>query len=145
MGDAYRTMGEVKSAQKAFRFLIKEYPDHEIAVRSRQDLLHYARLHQDMEERLVLLNQRTFKVKRTDKAKAICIKACHELAELHCFAQKLDEGKKALATTYTGPALFDQVYSLSAKTVQHLLKTPKTNPAALNLACPLYTSDAAAE
>jgi TolA-binding protein len=133
MGDAYRTMGEVKSAQKAFRFLIKEYPDHEIAVRSRQDLLHYARLHQDMEERLVLLNQLTFKVKRTDKAKAICIKACHELAELHCFAQKLDEGKKALATTYTGPALFDQVYSLSAKTVQHLLKTPKTNPAALKL------------
>jgi TolA-binding protein len=133
MGDSYRTMGEVKSAQKAFRFLIKEYPNHEIAVRSRQDLLHYARLHQDMEERLSLLNQLTFMVKRTDKAKAICIKAAHELAELHCFAQKLDEGKKALATTYAGPALFDQVFNLSAKTVQHLLQDPKTRPAALKL------------
>ena len=133
MGDSYRTMGEVQSAQKAFRFLIKEYPDHEIAIRSREDLLHYARLHQDMEERLFLLNDLTFKVKRTEAAKGACIKACHELAELHCYAQKLEEGKKALATTYTGPALFDQVYNLSAKTVQHLLKEPKTRPAALKL------------
>jgi TolA-binding protein len=133
MGDAYRTMGEVKSAQKAFRFLIKEYPDHEIAIRSRTDLLHYARLHQDMEERLSLLNELTFKVKRTEASKATCISAAHELAELHCFAQNLEEGKKALATTYKGPALFDQVYNLSAKTVGHLLKEEKTKPAALKL------------
>jgi len=133
MGDAYRTMGEVPNAQKSFRFLIKEYPDHEIAVRSRTDLLHYARLHEDMVERLALLKELTFKVKRTDAAKETCIKAAHELAELHCFAQKLDEGKKALATTYTGPALFDQVVNLSAKTVQHLLEEPKTKPTALKL------------
>ena len=133
MGDAYRTMGEVKSAQKAFRFLIREYPDHEIAVRSRQDLLHYARLHQDMEERLSLLNELTFRIRRTEACKEACIKACQELAELHCFAQKLEEGKKALATTYTGPALFDQVYNISAKTVQHLLREPKTQPAAVKL------------
>ncbi|MDA7881079.1 tetratricopeptide repeat protein [Akkermansiaceae bacterium] len=133
MGDAYRTMGEVKDAQKSFRFLIKEYPGHEIAIRARQDLLHYARLHQDMDERLALLNELTFKVERTEKSKEACIKACHELAELHCFAQKLEEGKKALATTYAGPKLFDQVYSLSVKTVQHLLKEDKTKPAALKL------------
>lgn len=140
MGDSYRTMGEVKKAQKAFRFLIKEYPAHEIAIRSRTDLLHYARLHKDMEERLALLNELTFKIKRTEKSKDTCIKAAHELAELHCFAQKLDEGKKALATTYTGPALFDQVYSLSAKTVQHLLKEDKTKPAALKLGDQLITT-----
>ena len=133
MGDSFRTMGEVKSAQKAFRFLIREYPDHEIAIRSRQDLLHYARLHQDMEERLSLLNELTFRVKRTETGKEACIKACHELAELHCFAQKLEQGKKALATSYTGPALFDQVYDISAKTVQHLLREPKTKPAAVKL------------
>jgi len=133
MGDSYRTMGEVKSAQKAFRFLIREYPDHEIAIRSRHDLLHYARLHQDMEEQLSLLNELTYKVKRTDTSKAACIKACHELAELHCIAQKLDEGKKALATSYTGPALFDQVYKLSLKSLQILLKDPKTKTGAHKL------------
>jgi len=86
IADAYRTMGEVKSAQAAFRFLVKEYPDHEIAVRSRVDLLHYARLHQDEAERLSLLNDLTYKVKRTESAKAVCIDACHELAKLHFFA-----------------------------------------------------------
>jgi len=133
MGAAYRKMGEVRDAQKSFRFLIKEYPDHEIAIRARQDLLHYARLHKDMEERLALLKELTFKVERTEVSKEACLKATHELAELHCFAQKLDEGKKALATTYTGPALFDQIYKLSSKTVQHLLGEPETKPAALKL------------
>jgi len=139
MGDAYRTMGSVEEAQKSFRFLIKDYPDHEIAIRSREDLLHYARLHKDMEERLSLLNELTFKLKRTETNKAACAKAAHELAELHCFAQELDKGKKALATTYTGPALFDQVFSLSSKTVQHLLKEDKTKPAALKLGDQLIT------
>ena len=140
MGDAYRTMGEVKEAQKSFRFLIKEYPDHEIAIRARQDLLHYARLHKDMEERLTLLNELTFKIKRNETNKAACTKATHELAELHCLAQKLQEGRKALATTYKGPALFDQVYKLSVKTVSHLLKEAKTKPAALKLGDQLITS-----
>jgi len=134
IADAYRTMGEVKQAQTAFRFLIKEYPDHDIAVRSRVDLLHYARLHQDEVERLALLNDLTYTVKRTELSKATCIDACRELAELHFFAQRLDEGKKALATTYSGPELFDNVYNLSAKTVAHLLKEPGTRTAALKLA-----------
>jgi TolA-binding protein len=140
IADAYRTMGEVKSAQEAFRFLIKEYPDHDIAVRSRVDLLHYARLHKDEAERLALLNALTYKVKRTETSKSICVDACRELAELHFFAQRLDEGKKALATTYSGTELFDNVYGLSAKTVDHLLKQPATRPAALKLADQLLTT-----
>jgi TolA-binding protein len=134
IADAYRTMGEVKEAQTAFRFLIKEYPDHDIAVRSRVDLLHYARLHKDDVERLALLNDLTYQVKRSEAAKVTCIEASRELAELHFFAQRLDEGKKALATTYAGPELFDTVYAMSAKTVAHLLKEPATKPAALKLA-----------
>jgi TolA-binding protein len=140
IADAYRTMGEVKEAEKAFRFLIQEYPDHDIAVRSRVDLLHYARLHQDEVERLALLNDLTYKVKRTESSKSTCIDACHELAELHFLAQRLDEGRKALATTYTGPELFDKVYSLSAKTVGHLLKEPATRTAAIVLADQLLAS-----
>jgi tetratricopeptide (TPR) repeat protein len=98
------------------------------------DLLHYAKLHQDETERLALLNDLTYKVKRTESSKSTCIDACRELAELHFFAQRLDEGKKALATTYTGPELFDAVYNMSAKTVDHLLKKPETKPAAIKLA-----------
>jgi TolA-binding protein len=133
IADSYKTMGEVANAQKAFRFLIKEYPKHDIAVRCRVELLHYAKLHQDEDERLAILNDLTYQVERTDTAKDTCINATHELAELHFFAQRLEEGKRALATTYTGPKLFDTVVSLSAKTVDHLLKDPVTKPAALKL------------
>ena len=133
MGDAYRTMGEIKDAQKSFRFLIKEYPGHELAMRARQDLLYYARLHEDMEERLTLLNELTFSVERTENSRDDCVKACHELAELHCFAQKLEQGKKALSTTYSGTKLFEQVYNVSVKTMKHLLGDQKTRIAASKL------------
>ena len=140
MADAYRTMGEVKSAQEAFRFLIREYPDHEIAVRSRTDLLHYARLHQDKEEEMSLLEDLAYKVKRTEASKATCANAARELAEIHFFAQRFAEGKKALATNYSGRELFDNVFNLSAKTVGHLLKDGKTKSAAINLADQLLAS-----
>ena len=134
MADAYRAMGEVKDAQKAFRFLIKEYPAHEIAIRSRLDLLHYARLHNDDAERLAILNDLAFKVERNEKSKTACEDASRELAEIHFFAQRFDQGKRALATSHQGDALFDAVYGMSAKTVGHLLGKPETRPAALTLA-----------
>lgn len=134
IADAYRTMGEVKSAQQAFRFLIKEYPEEDIAIRSRNDLLHYARLHKDEKEILTLLNDLTYTVKRTDASKESCVAASRELAEIHFFAQRLPDGKKALATSYTGTVLFDNVYAMSEKTVGHLLKDAATKPAAIKLA-----------
>lgn len=133
IADAYRTMGEVKDAQKAFRFLIREYPNHEIAIRSRLDLLHYARLHKDEAEQLSILNDLTYKVERNEKSKSACEDACRELAQIHFFAQAFADGKKALATTYEGDALFDAVYGMSAKTVGHLLGKPETKTAAIKL------------
>lgn len=133
IADAYRTMGEVADAKKAFRFLIKEYPDHEIAIRSRLDLLHYARLEKDEASHLSLLNDLTYKLERNEKSKTACEEASRELAQIHFFAQRFDEGKKALATTHEGDALFDAVYAMSAKTVGHLLGNKESRTAALTL------------
>ncbi len=133
IADAYRTMGEVSDAKKAFHFLIKEYPVHVIAIRSRLDLLHYARLEKDDVSHLSILNDLTFKVARDEKSKAACEEASRELAQIHFFAQHFDEGKKALATTHEGDALFDAVYGMSATTVGHLLGKPETRTAALTL------------
>ena len=133
IADAYRTMGEVNDAQKAFRFLIKAYPTHEIAIRSRLDLLHYARLQKDEVEQLSILNDLTYTVERNEKSKAACADASRELAQIHFFAQNFSGGKKALATTHEGDALFDAVYDMSAKTVGHLLGEPETRTAALKL------------
>ncbi len=140
MADAYRTMGEVKAAQERFRFLIREYPDHEIAIRSRTDLLHYARLHKDREERMALLNELAFTLDRTEVSKETCANAARESAEIHFFAQRFDEGKKALATNHSGRELLDAVFELSEKTVSHLLKNDKTRSSAINLADQLIAS-----
>ncbi len=140
IADAHRKMGEVKSAQEAFRFLIREYPDHEIALRSRTDLLHYARLHEDEAEQLSILNDLTYQVKRTEATAPTCITASRELAELHFLAQRFAEGKKALATSYEGTALFDTTYEMSVKTVAHLLKQSDTRGAAIKLADQLLAS-----
>ena len=133
IADAYRTMGEVSDEKKAFRFLIKEYPAHEIAIRSRLDLLHYARLEKDEASHLALLNDLTYKLERNEKSKAACEEASRELAQIHFFAQRFDDGKKALATTHEGDALFDAVYGMSAKTVGHLLGNKEARTAALTL------------
>ena len=140
IADSYRTMGEVEKAQTAFRFLIREYPDHPIAVRSRTALLHYAKLHKDTEERLALLNQLAFDVERTDDSRKTCAKAARELAEIHFFAQRFTAGRRALATNHSGKKLLDEVFKLSAKTVAHLLKDKKTRPDAIDLADQLIAS-----
>ncbi|NNM31352.1 MAG: tetratricopeptide repeat protein [Akkermansiaceae bacterium] len=133
IADAYKTMGEVAPATRAFRNVINDHPDHPIAVRAKVNLLHYARLHEDHDARLALLNDLTYKTERTEATRNACIDAAHELARVHFHAQRLEEGRKALATTYKGRKLFDTVYKYSVDTVGHLLKDPKKQSAALKL------------
>lgn len=133
IGDAFRKMGEVKSAQKAFEFVIREYSGTQLSLRSKLDLLHYAKLHKDRDKVFEILQDLTFKVKRTKGSNGACVNACHELATIHFFAQRYDDGRKALATSYKDKKLRDTVFSMTVKTMQHLLKDLKTKSAALKL------------
>lgn len=133
IGDAYRKMGEVKKAQKAFEFSIKEFPDTPLALRSRLDLLHYARLHKEEDKVLGMLKDLTYVVKRTEFSNGACVKACQELATMHFFAQDFSSGRKALATSYKDEKLIQVVFDMTVKTMQHLLKKDETKRAALKL------------
>ena len=133
IGDSYRKMGEVKSAQKAFEFVIREYPETQLSLRSKLDLLHYAKLHQDEDKIFEILKDLTFKVKRTDGTRSACVNACHELATIHFYAQRYEDGRKALATSYKDKKLRDTVFQMTVKTMQHLLKNAKTKSDALKL------------
>ena len=133
IGDAHRKMGEVKKAQKAFEFVLKEYPRTPLALRATHDLLHYARLHKNEDKVLEILNNLTFKWERTEWSNAACVQACHELATQHFYAQRYEDGRKALATSYKDKKLRDTVFQMTVKTMQHLLKDEKTKVAALKL------------
>lgn len=133
MGDAYRKMGEVKNAQKAFEFVIKEYPDTSLSLRARQDILKYARLHKDQKKIVEILTELTFKLKRTKANSGACVNASQELARMHFFEQDYEGGRKALATSFKDQKLLDVVFKMTVQTMQHLLKKDKTKGAALKL------------
>ena len=58
-----------------------------VAVRAKVGLLHYARLHEDEDTRLELLNDLTYKTERTEKTEGACVSAAQELARIHFLAQ----------------------------------------------------------
>jgi tetratricopeptide (TPR) repeat protein len=140
IGDAYRKMGEVKKAQKAFQFVIAEYPGTDLALRSTLDLLHYAKLHKDEGEVLEILTNLTFKWKRTKASNEACVNASRELAAIRFNAQDFEAGRKALATSYPGNKLVQAVFDFTVKAMQHLLKQDQTRPAAQKLGDQLIAS-----
>ncbi len=133
IGDAFRRMGEVEKAKKAFHAVIKDYPGTDLALRSKLDLLHYAKLHKDQDQVLALLSDLTFKWKRTKASNEACVNASRELAALRFNAQDFDAGRRALATSYAGEKLVQVVFDFTVKAMRHLLKQEKTRPAALKL------------
>ena len=133
IGDAYRKMGEVKKAKNAFHFVLKEYPDTPLSLRSSLDLLHYARLHQNGDGILEILKGLTYVMKRTEWSTSACVQACQELATMYFFAQDFTAGRKALATSYKDEKLIQVVFDMTVKTMNHLLKEDKTRRAAFKL------------
>ncbi len=140
MGEAYKRMGKVKEATQSFQLILNDYPEHEIATRARLDLLHYARLHQDRKEELRLLREFAFEVERTDANLEACVNASRELASMHFFAQEFEQGRKALATSYEGEDLDQQVREMTVATIRHLWKDEKTQADARRLADQIIAS-----
>ena len=140
IADAHRKMGEVKEATTAFQEVIKLYPQSGIALRSRLDLLHYAKLHQDRPLQVRILQDLAFGVERNKDNNATCTKAAEDLARLHFFDQKFEEGRKALATSYKDGKLAEMVRSMTLATINKFLAEEKTRPAALELGEQLVAS-----
>ena len=84
-----------KKAKNAFQFVLKEYPDTPLSLRSSLDLLHYARLHQNGDGILEILKGLTYVMKRTEWSTSACVQACQELATMYFFAQDFTAGRKA--------------------------------------------------
>ena len=133
IGDAYRKMGEVRKAREAFQFVLREYPDTPLSLRSHLDLLHYARLSEDREAVIEILKRLTYVVKRTDWSKSACLQASQELATMQFFAQDFNAGRKALATSYKDEKLIQVVFDMTVKTMNRFLKDEKMRQSALRL------------
>lgn len=102
IGRTYKEIGRVKEAKKSLREVVSKQPAHLTAVYALADLIEISELEKDLPTRVELWKKMTYDLKRTPFAQAPCQQASRELA-VHCFREgALDDGVKALATTY-GP------------------------------------------
>ncbi len=98
---AYKDMGDVKQAKKAYGTVLAKHGGHLVAVLSRVDLAEIARIEGDEKRRVALWQELVFQTDRKDGAEPYCQQAAVNLAAWQFAKASFPEGLKALATNYT--------------------------------------------
>lgn len=100
IGRTYKNMGEVRKARKAFREVLEKHPKHLVAVYSLNDMADVASITKDVDGQVEAWTKLTFDFPRDRENATYCQNASRYLSQ-HLFANsKLQDGVKALATTY---------------------------------------------
>jgi tetratricopeptide (TPR) repeat protein len=125
IGHAYKEMGEVRKAKKAYQSVLNNHPKHLAAVLTAVDLVDLTMIDGDIETRVALWKQLTFEMPRTRESKYHCQKASGYLAA-HTFEfAAFDDAVKSLATTYTEQQLPAHVASVVHAPITHLVADDK--------------------
>ena len=131
---SYQDIGEVEKAKTAYRQLIDEYPDGQIAVLAQVKLLEMARIAKDEEARLGLLEELTFRTRRTDESKRYCEEASRELARFYLYQAEWEKGLEALETSYRDGSLEAMLYETGRGAAAHLVREDETREKGKQLA-----------
>lgn len=126
---SYQDIGEVEKAESAYGQLIDEYPDGQIAVLARVNLLEMARTRKDEEARLGLLEDLTFRIRRTEQAKRFCEEASRELGTYYLYRAEWEKGIEALETSYQDAGLTIVLYDIGRGAASHLNREEETREA----------------
>ena len=125
IGHAYKEMGEVRKAKKAYQSVLNNHPKHLAAVLTAVDLVDLTMIDGDIETRVALWKQLTFEMPRTREAKYHCQKASGYLAAHTFDFAAFDDAVKSLATTYTEQQLPAHVASVVHAPITHLVADDK--------------------
>lgn len=123
---AYKDMGEVRKAKKAFKEVVSKHGDHLVAVYSLVDLADLASIDKDEDEQVAAWRKLTFDVARTKESKNFCEKASQQLAAWSFTAGKVDDGVKALATSYPEKEVPDRVRDYARGPIDELVRKDET-------------------
>jgi tetratricopeptide (TPR) repeat protein len=123
---AYKDMGEVRKANKAFKEVVSKHGDHLVAVYSLVDLADLASIDKDEDEQVAAWRKLTFDVARTKESKNFCEKASQELAAWSFTAGKVDDGVKALATSYPEDEVPTRVRDYARGPIDELVRKDDT-------------------
>ncbi len=123
---AYKDMGEVRKAKKAFKEVVSKHGKHLVAVYSLVDLADLASIDKDEDEQVAAWKQLTFDVARTKESKSYCEKASQQLASWSFRNGKVDDGVKALAASYPEEEVPTRVRDYVRTPIGELVKSDET-------------------
>jgi len=123
---AYKDMGEVRKATKAFKEVVSKHGKHLVAVYSLVDLADLASIDKDEDEQVAAWKQLTFDVARTKESKSYCEKASQQLASWSFRNGKVDDGVKALAASYPEEEVPTRVRDYVRTPIDELVKGDET-------------------
>ena len=126
IGQAYKDMGEVRRAKKAYQAVLADHPQHVAAVFAAVDLVDLTMIDNDVQTRVALWKRLTFEMKRTRESKAHCERAARSLAAHSFEFAAFDDAVKALETTYPAPQLAAQVASVVRGPIGRLIADQKS-------------------
>ena len=123
---AYKDMGEVRKAKKSFKDVVSKHGKHLVAVYSLVDLADLASIDKDEDEQVAAWRKLTFDVARTKESKSFCEKASQQLAAWSFTAGKVDDGVKALATSYPEEEVPTRVRDYARASIDSLVRSDDT-------------------
>ncbi len=125
IGHAYKEMGEVRKAKKAYQSVLTDHPQHLAAVLASVDLVDLTMIDGDIDTRVVLWKQLTFEMPRTRDSKNHCQTASRYLAAHGFEFGAFDDAVRALATTYSDEQLAAQVANVVRAPIDRLVADEK--------------------
>lgn len=123
---AYKDMGEIEKAKKAYAAVLASHSRHLVSVLSKLDLIEMAGTQMDTPRQVELWKDLTYDTKRDPEAAPYCATASRQLAQHYFMAGSFPEALKSLATTYTEAELPYQVMSLAISPLWQLTSVPET-------------------
>ena len=109
LGKTLLDIGRGKEGKTALKQVVSKHPEHLAAVYALRDLIDVANAEKDVPSMVENWKKLTFDIKRTPFALGPCQQASQQLA-VHSFREgALEEGVKALATTYNAQQLVPHV------------------------------------
>lgn len=126
IGQAYKDIGEVSKARKAYQAVLSEHGDHLAAVYATVDLIDLTTIDDDIDERVRLWKRLVFDTKRTRESDSFCVRASQQYAA-HAFEfETFANGVKALETTYDDGKIVEQVTAYARGPVSRLVGRDET-------------------
>jgi tetratricopeptide (TPR) repeat protein len=125
IGQAYKAMGEVRKAKKAYQYVLANHPKHLAGVLAAVDLVDLTMIDGDIDTRVALWKQLTFEMPRTRESTKHCQYASRYLAAHGFEFGSFDDAVKALATTYSEQQLPTYVASVVRAPIGRLVADEK--------------------